>query len=286
MTKVAIIGPGAVGTTVAAYLSQSTRIELSVCARTPFTELVLDGPHGRIRHIPTSVTRSHARIVDWVLVATKAYDSANVAAEWLPLVAGDHTRVAILQNGVEHVERFAPHFDAARLVPTVVDLPSDRLAAGHARLRRAGSIRVPDTENGRACCALFDGLGLEVRTIEDFTTATWKKLCTNCAGAVSAMAMSGDAVARYSWAADLALSLAAECANVGRAEGAVLEAGLESEIVAMLAQPGQGINSILADRLAGRPMEVDARNGVVVRKGALHHIPTPANASVVQALQT
>lgn len=45
------------------------------------------------------------------------------------------------------------------------------------------------------------------------------------------------------------------------------------------------VNSLHADRLAGRPMEVDARNGAVVRFGAKHGIATPLNKAVVALLE-
>jgi 2-dehydropantoate 2-reductase len=40
-----------------------------------------------------------------------------------------------------------------------------------------------------------------------------------------------------------------------------------------------------ADRLAGRPMEIDARNGVIVRRGAAHGLATPLNALMADLLQ-
>lgn len=45
------------------------------------------------------------------------------------------------------------------------------------------------------------------------------------------------------------------------------------------------INSIHADRIAGRPMEIDARNGIIVRLGRKHGIPTPINEMVVALLE-
>ena len=42
--------------------------------------------------------------------------------------------------------------------------------------------------------------------------------------------------------------------------------------------------SILFDRLAGRPMEWDARNGVVRRLGARHGVPTPVSDVLVPLL--
>jgi 2-dehydropantoate 2-reductase len=43
---------------------------------------------------------------------------------------------------------------------------------------------------------------------------------------------------------------------------------------------------MLADRMAGRPMEIDTRNGVIVRKGARHGIKTPLNQMAVALLQS
>jgi 2-dehydropantoate 2-reductase len=45
-----------------------------------------------------------------------------------------------------------------------------------------------------------------------------------------------------------------------------------------------GMPSILADRLAGRPLEVDARNGAVVRFAARHGLAVPANQRVCALL--
>ena len=40
-----------------------------------------------------------------------------------------------------------------------------------------------------------------------------------------------------------------------------------------------------ADRVAGRPMEYDARNGVIVRLGRKHGIQAPMNALMVALLE-
>ncbi|WP_461383321.1 ketopantoate reductase C-terminal domain-containing protein, partial [Devosia indica] len=42
--------------------------------------------------------------------------------------------------------------------------------------------------------------------------------------------------------------------------------------------------SIHADRMAGNPMEIEARNGVIVRLGEKHGIATPANRMLVTLL--
>ncbi len=79
--------------------------------------------------------------------------------------------------------------------------------------------------------------------------------------------------------------LVTECVQVGRAEGADLDDEIIERVVegARNAPEGSG-NSMFADRLAGRPMELDARNGVIVRLGQKHGIATPTNALLVALL--
>jgi 2-dehydropantoate 2-reductase len=80
-------------------------------------------------------------------------------------------------------------------------------------------------------------------------------------------------------------TLVRECVAVGRAEGADLSDDLADQVVAgYRRQVPESMNSLHADRAAGRPMELDARNGVMVRKGAAHGIATPANAMIVALL--
>jgi 2-dehydropantoate 2-reductase len=80
-----------------------------------------------------------------------------------------------------------------------------------------------------------------------------------------------------------------ETVAVANAEGANLDTSLADKIIENQRKaPRDGVNSILADRMAGRTMEADARNGAVVRAGLRHNIPTPLNTmafTLLQALQ-
>jgi 2-dehydropantoate 2-reductase len=76
-----------------------------------------------------------------------------------------------------------------------------------------------------------------------------------------------------------------ECIAVGRAAGATLDDSIVEAVVdGARNAPADSINSLLADRMAGRPMEIDARNGAVVRLGRKHGIPTPLNEMAVALL--
>ncbi|NHK28167.1 2-dehydropantoate 2-reductase [Parvularcula flava] len=277
--KIAIIGPGAIGGTVAAWLGQDTDYEIYVCTRSPLPDglaIELDGD--KITAAPTVHTSpDDARPVDWVLSAAKTYDSAN-AAKWLPALTGETTRLAVLQNGIEQVENFRPFFDPARITPCIVDIPAERTAPGRVLQRRAGTVIVPDGPDGSAFAALFAHTPIAVTTTDDFASKAWAKLCINSAGAVNAITLQPSGIARFAPVAGLMRQIVEECAAVGRAEGAVLPDTIADDVVYHYATGDrEGVNSIHADRLAGRPMEVQARNGVIVRLGEKHGIATPAN---------
>jgi len=284
--KVAIIGPGAIGGVVGAWLAQDADIDLSLCVRTPVERLRIETPDGVIEAAPrVHLAPSHARPVDWVLIATKTYD-AEAAAAWLPALAASGAYCAVLQNGVEHIERFAPFIARQRIVPVIVDIPAERRAPGDIRQRRFGSLLAPESESGAAFAALFKRTPIAAATTADFTSAAWKKLCINCGGAIFALTRQPSGIARRDDVRAAMLGLMQECAAVGRAEGARIDAAFLHEMVDRYrVGPADSVNSILADRLAGRPMEIDARNGVVVRLGARHGIATPLNAFAVALLE-
>ena len=284
MTTIAIIGPGAIGGVLAAWLGQDPDHAVPVCARTPFDRLEVETPNGTIAVTPRVVTDpAQACEVDWVLIATKAYDAAS-AATWLPALCRDDTPVVVLQNGVEHVERFAPYVPVERLVPAVIDCPAERTAPGRMRQRGPSWIVVPDSAPGRAFVPLFRRTNFDVST-GDFTTRAWAKLCINAPGAISAILMKPTGVIQVDPIPELTRGIVRECVAVGRAEGAKLDDAIVDAVVeGARSAPPDSINSLLADRMAGRQMEIDARNGAIVRFGRKHGIPTPLNEMAVALL--
>jgi 2-dehydropantoate 2-reductase len=286
MASILLVGPGAIGATLAAWLCQDDRHHVTVAARTAFDSIESTTPSGVIRARPQVITdAAQARPVDWILVATKTYDSDSAAA-WFPQSTTARTRLAVIQNGVEHVERFEQHFDRARIVPVMIDLPAERLSPGRTVQHGQAHLVVPAGENGAALLALFAHANFDAQQTGDFTTAVWKKLCLNSAGAVSAVLAKPNGIARHDGVAEIMRNIVRECVAVGRAQGAKLEDAIPDEIVERTRKaPRESGNSMYADRLAGRPMEYDARNGVIVRLGRKHGIAAPMNALVVALLE-
>ncbi len=284
--SVALIGPGAVGGVVAVRLLRRPGVDLTVVARTTFDRIEVTSGDEVLTARPRVITgHAQAQPVDWVLVATKAYDS-DAAAEWFRVLVGPRTRVAILQNGVEHRERFAGKVPDEAVVPVMVDLPAERSGPGRIRQTGRGSMVVGRSAAGEAFAALFSGTGIDITVTDDLKSAVWRKLCLNSAGALTALTLAPSAIARHPGVAEFLHGIVSECVAVGRAEGAVLDDSLADDLVQRMGRSeGGGLNSLHADRLAGRPMEIDARNGAIVRFGRRHGIPTPCNDLVVALLE-
>ena len=286
MARIACVGVGAVGGAIAAPLIASGAHEVALCVREPFATLALDRPAGRLE-LAVRCQLDPARIgpVDWILLATKAYD-VPAAAPWLRALCLAGATLAVLQNGVEHRERVLPFSGPAEILPVVVECPAERVAPGRVVQRSPARLTVPAGSGGERFAALFAGTGIAVELAADFTSVAWRKLCLNAAsGALLALTGRTHEVLHAPGMAELALGLARECAEVGRAAGALLPESLCDAIVARLLEaPGGAGNSMLFDRRAGRRLETDARNGAVVRLGQRHGIATPLNAAVCALL--
>lgn len=277
VSRIAIVGVGAIGTTISVHLARTRRHAITLCARSPIDELSLTTGERELRErLPCITAPAAAPEVDWILLATKAHQTAAAGA-WLEAMARPETSIAVLQNGVDHEDRVRPFAGAATIVPVIVNCPVDRLASGRARQRGPARLTVRDDEPGARFASLAEGSELEVARASDFTTAAWTKLVLNAVGgAITALTDRPNGVFRRADVGALGTAMMLEIIRVGRAEGAKLDDALaDATVAALQAGSPDGTPSILQDRRAGRPLEHDARNGVVVRLGRKHGIPTP-----------
>lgn len=285
MARIAIVGVGAIGGAIAGLLETAGRHEITLCTRRPLSFLTVETPEEQVRvHARNLTDPACAEAVDWVIVATKTYDARSTAA-WFPALCATGAPVAIVQNGVEHRERFQQYLSAERLLPVVIDCPVERRGDGDVQVRGASLMKVEDTQLGREFAALFAGTALHMILVENFATAAWWKLCVNAVGALNALTMKPAGVLREAPMSRIAREMVAECVQVGRSEGAELADDMPEQVMALYrAQPADAVNSLLADRMAGRRMETDARNGAIVRMGDKHGIATPLNRMAVALL--
>jgi 2-dehydropantoate 2-reductase len=157
MSRIAVVGPGSVGTFFAAHLAAAGN-DVVACARRPFREYVVDSPESPVRapaHVVTDPVEL-AGPADWVLVTVKAHHTDG-AAPWLRQLCRASTKVVVIQNGVEGAERVAPHAGDAEVVPAVVYCGAELLEPGHIAHRQDGTLILPDTPTAHQVVELFAG---------------------------------------------------------------------------------------------------------------------------------
>lgn len=285
-SPIAVVGPGAIGSTIAALL-HSAGHEVEVCGRTPRPSIEIrlddDSPIVLAQPVltdPAAVARSAAV----VFLAVKDTQNA-AAAPWLERLCGPETVVCALQNGVEQVERVGQYCPVSTVVPAAIWISAEAEPQGWIRVRTQPRLVLPDTPGGARVAAVLEDTGISVELDADFVSATWRKLLMNAvvglmvlAGRRSGMFIRGDIQ-------ELARRYGAECLAVARAEGATLDDAVVDEIIGMLAgAPPDITTSMLTDRQAGRVLEWDIRNGVIQRKAADYGLATPISDVLVPLL--
>src|ERR1700747_3167146 len=206
MARIAIVGVGAIGGVTAALLQQAGH-ELLLCTRRPMSRLSVETPDGLVNVQGTYVTSpSQAFEVDWVIVATKAYDVTGTA-KWLEKLCSNGAPIAVLQNGVEHGERFATYVPIEKILPVMVDCPAERQTLEKIRQRGTMHLKVPDTTLGCNFVELFSGTSADATVVPDFPSVIWRKLCFNSAGVLSALLLQPAGVVRGEGLCDGALQI-------------------------------------------------------------------------------
>ena len=152
---------------------------------TPLPFLSVETPEGGINISYTNLTApSQAEPVDWVIVATKAYDAPGAGA-WLQDLCKQGAPVAIIQNGVEHRERFAPYVSPEQIVPVIIDCPAERQTPERVHQRGPAELFIQADILGRSFAALFHRSAAQITLTADFLSAAWRKRCINSAGSIS-----------------------------------------------------------------------------------------------------
>jgi 2-dehydropantoate 2-reductase len=285
---VAVVGLGSIGGVAAGVLAAAGRHDVFACVRRPIARLTLEQQPGPVElALPVLTDPAAAKPADWVLLCTKAYQTA-ATAPWLARLCTPAARIAVMQNGIDHVARVTPLAQGATIGPVLVYFNGERLAPDRVRLRHAGKfdVVVADDETGHAFASLFEGTPLRIVFSDDFLTLAWRKLLINAvANPITALTLQRQAVLRRPDIGELCKAILDEAVAVARADGARLADDEAARTMATLSDfSGELGTSMYFDRLAGRPLEADALTGAIVEAGQRHRVATPLNRALLALL--
>lgn len=291
--KIAVMGTGGVGGFFGAKLAASGQ-DVWFIARGSQLEamqrngLLVHAPDGDL-HVPArQITGDPSSVgtADAVLFCVKAYDTEGAARSIAPMLSRE-TVVITLQNGVEShltLERLLPPatvYGGVAYIYSTVTAPGVIAEAGRPRKILFGPSG-GGTMDGPAL-AVLDALlrsGVEAEFLTDIRPALWKKF-------IFIAAVGGlTAVTRLTLAEILAVPRTAallgaamrETDAVARALGVPLEPDHVDTVFQRLSGfPNETRSSLYHDLIHGKPLEIEALSGAVVRFGAQAGVPTPVH---------
>lgn len=297
--RIAIYGVGGVGGYFGGHLALAgadvvflARGEHLAALRRDGLTLELPGATRVARPVSAVADPAEAGPVDVVLLAVKTWQVADAARAMAPML-GPETFVVPLQNGVESPSELAAVLGAERVVGGLCGTISWIVAPG--RVRSLGSthfLRFGELDRRRTgrCERLRDALvaaGVRAEIPDDIEVAMWEKfLFVVPFGGVGAAADMPIGVLRSLPETRALIARAMrEIEAVARARGVALAPDrVERSLAGGDALSPEGTTSMHRDLLAGRPSELEAWTGAVVRLGAAAGVPTPIHDVLYRVL--
>jgi 2-dehydropantoate 2-reductase len=294
--RVAVLGPGGVGGLLAAVLArQGDRV---TCLARPATAahlaehgLELRSPAlGDARVTVEAATRLE-HPVDVCFVTVKATQLAGAVAA-VPSEALGGGLVVPFLNGVDHLARLRRRYPPDQVVAGTIRVESTRVAPGvieHASPfavieLAAAPAPAPRRERVEALAARLAATGLAVTVHDDEAAILWSKLSVLAPIALLTTwkATPYGEVRAGHW--DELAAVAREIAAAAGADGVALD---EAATVAILERIPDGLRSSMQkDAAAGRPIELDAIGGTILRAAERAGSDAPVTARLVAELRS
>lgn len=297
--RIAVFGTGGVGGYLGARLAEVGTAEIHLIARGEHLErLRTDGLELRSidgdRHVDVPATDDPGQVgqVDVVILTVKSTDTRAAADDLGPLLH-DGTAVISFQNGVDneawiaerigeqHVLAGAAYIFSTIAEPGVVDHTGGPSRFVFGELDRARS------ERAEAFLETCLDAGIDAELSEDIRVVKWRKWVLICAvgGMTAASRLPLGALREDDAAWGMFRRVAEEVCAVAEVEGVGLPEDTADRTVAFAEGLGEdSYSSLYHDLTHGKPMELEALNGGVVRRGREHGIDVPMNEAVVALL--
>lgn len=290
---VAVLGPGGVGGLLAALLSRAGH--RVICLAGPETARALDDHGLRIRSRRSGDFTARVETatelrepVDACLIAVKA-TALDAALERVPARSLGGTGLVVpLLNGVEHPATLRARYGTDRVAPAVIRVESTRVAPGvieHGSPFVEVDLTGDTLPHGRLIplARALEGAGVSTRVLEGEPAVLWAKMAFLAPLALLTSRYGrtvGDL--RTHHREELA-ALVEEVTAVSRACGAPAD---PAEAVRRYdGFPAATKTSMQRDAEAGRPLELDAIGGALLRAAHRHGVPVPVAERVVRELR-
>jgi 2-dehydropantoate 2-reductase len=275
--RIAVMGAGAVGGYFGARLAAKSNQVVFIARGSHLTALrgnglSVESVQGNL-HIRDALFADDphaAGPVDLILFCVKSYDTEAVAQSLGPII-DPRTIILSLQNGVDNADKIARLWKHNLVLAGVVYIASQLFEPGRIKHSAGGKI-VFGAQDGQAHVAteaverLLSSAGIACEFSNDIRAVQWRKLLWNapfCAISCLTRATAKEIVESDSLT-KLALACMAEVREAATTKAVALSPELFAETLQFSKGLGDFKSSMLQDLEAGKPLEFEAFNGVVV----------------------
>lgn len=297
--RIAIFGTGGAGGYFGAQLARAGE-DVTFIARGEHLQAILEHgltietPKGEIVIRPARATDDPAQVgvVDVVLVGVKSWQVLEAAHAMRPLI-GPATFAVPLQNGVEAASQLAsvlgPDHVLAGLCGTLswVIGPGRIRSIGDLNFVKIGELDNRPSERAERLRAAFERAGVTVEVPSDMRQALWGKfLFVVSLGGVGAVARAPVGVIRaVPETRQMLMQCMQEILAVARAHQVPLADTIVADTMAFVdSLAPDGSTSLQRDIAEGKPSELEAWNGAVVRLGREAGVSTPLHEFIYDSL--
>jgi 2-dehydropantoate 2-reductase len=300
--RCAVIGAGGVGGFFGAMLAAAGE-DVMFTARGSHLEamrregLRVTSPGRSLQVSPERCVGSPAQIgpVDTVFFCVKSHDTERAIPALSPLL-GPSTVIISLQNGIDNeatLKRALPEcmiFGGVAYIYSTITRPGEiTVAPGPSRIVFGPFEGAPPDERRRAeqIRNVCTHAGITAEVPDDIIAALWKKFIfiTGAGGITALTRLTLGEILAVGETRDLLADAMRETESIARARGVRIgDHFLDGVLESLPGFDNKTRSSLYYDLVHGKPLEIEALAGTVVRFGTAMGIPTPVNRAVYAAL--
>ena len=297
--RIAVYGAGGVGGYFGGRLSEAGE-DVVFIARGDHLRAIqahglrVESPKGDFLIHPAQAVADPAQVgqVDFILLGVKAWHVPQ-AARAMRLMVGENTLVVPLQNGVDAPQQLSDVLGAERVLGGLCRISAMVAAPGLIRhvgiepyiaFGDLGRRPIPGCEQLREA---FERAGVWAEIPADIQAAMWEKFIFIAAisgvGAVTRMPVGG--LRSVPETRRMLADSLQETVDVAQALGVSLPEGMAGKTLALIdSLPAEATASMQRDIMEGRPSELEAQNGAVMRMAAQAGVSAPVHAFLYASL--
>jgi len=298
--KIVIVGPGAMGSLFAAYLSKSKE-ELWIldkdknnAAKLNQQGIIIEGISGNWQaKVKVSADAGLIGEADLIIICVKSYHTRKAIIRSKSLV-GENSKVLTLQNGLGNIEAISEVVGSEKVIGGVTSEGATLMETG--KIRHAGR---GDTIIGRidskssagmsGIRELFNKVGMDTKISRDIKSLLWSKLIINV-GINALTAITGlrnGKLIEFDGVRKILRGAVAEATRIAKRKRIkLIYDDPLAKVEAVCEATAGNVSSMLQDVLRGKTTEIDFINGVIVRLGEELGIAVPINSTLVDLVKT